>query len=107
MELSENYKKDYIMQDSREVFIKRVEELSQKEGLRDHEIADILGCSRATVNRTRRMYEIPMANLSNRQDKEFMCNYCGVTRFIRRKERRKKRCSECNKHKQSVTKATE
>lgn len=85
-----------MMDDFKKEFVKKVEYYSQQEGLRDHEIAEILGCSRATVNRTRQSNEIPMANLSNRKDKECMCEYCGKEYKIRRKERRRKGCPDSN-----------
>jgi hypothetical protein len=78
-----------------QVFLDRVRTLSQEQGWKDHEIAIELGCSRATVNRTRQAHDIPTANLSNRQDKECYCESCGKTYTIRRRERRKKRCFEC------------
>ena len=57
--------------------IEEVKRLSQQEGLTDKEIADILGCSRATVNRARQAHNIPKANLENRKDKEKKeCRLC-------------------------------
>lgn len=81
--------------DFKRQFIEKVEYYSQEEGLRDHEIADILGCSRATVNRTRQTHNIGTANLRNRKDKKCACEECGKEYMIRRKERRKKICDEC------------
>jgi transcriptional regulator with XRE-family HTH domain len=78
-----------------QVFLDKVRTLSQEDGWKDHEIAEYLGCSRATVNRTRQAHDIPTANLSNRKDKECYCEGCHKVYFIRRKERRKKRCFEC------------
>jgi predicted transcriptional regulator len=80
-------------------FIDKVLYYTQEEGLKDHEVADILGCSRATVNRTRQANEIPTANLRNRKDKECVCEDCNVKYLIRRKERRKKSCEVCIKSK--------
>lgn len=79
-----------------EEVLKQIRHYSQEEGLHDHEIAEKLGCSRATVNRKRQLHEIPMANLSNRQDKKCMCEYCGYAYTIRRKERRQKGCPPSN-----------
>ena len=76
-------------------FVEKIIYYSQEEGLKDHEIAEILGCSRATVNRTRQAHGIPTANLRNRKDKKCICEKCGAEYFIRRKERRKKYCPEC------------
>ena len=86
MSLIEAFKKE---------FVEKIETYSQEEGLKDHEISEILGCSRATVNRTRQAYGIPTANLRNRQDKACECEECGKVYNIRRKERRKKYCAEC------------
>jgi predicted transcriptional regulator len=80
-------------------FIDKVLYYTQEEGLKDHEVADILGCSRATVNRTRQANEIPTANLRNRKDKKCTCEECNVKYLIRRKERRKKSCEVCIKNK--------
>ena len=75
--------------------IKEITRLSQEEGLNDREIADLLGCSRATVNRVRVKTEIPKANLVNKKDKTFVCSGCGATVSIRRKERRTLLCEAC------------
>lgn len=75
--------------------IKEITRLSQEEGLNDREIADLLGCSRATVNRVRVSTEIPKANLENKKDKTYVCAKCGETVSIRRKERRKLHCDKC------------
>lgn len=75
--------------------IEQIRNLSQEEGLSDKEIADILGCSRATVNRARQQADIPTANLENRKDKTYDCSFCNETITIRRKERKKKYCPEC------------
>lgn len=86
MSFVENFKRE---------FIEKIWFYSQEEGYKDGEIADILGCSRATVNRTRHTYNIPTANLRNRMDKECVCDECGKEYMIRRKERRKRVCAEC------------
>lgn len=77
--------------------VDKIKHLSQDEGLSDKEIADILGCSRATVNRTRRAYAIPTANLQNRRDKHYTCTFCGEVVVIARKDRKKKYCDDCRK----------
>lgn len=78
-------------------FTEKVRHYSQDEGLRDQEIADLLGCSRATVNRTRRAAGIPTVNLGNRLDKVSVCNRCGVSELIRRHEPRSYACAKCSK----------
>jgi len=75
--------------------VKEIERLSSEEGLNDNEIADIIGCSRATVNRTRLEHDIPRANLQNKKDKVYECNTCLKSITIRRKERRKTTCPDC------------
>lgn len=75
--------------------IEQIKQLSQDEGLSDKEIADVLGCSRATVNRARQHTGIPTANLNNRKDKKYVCHFCKKEVVIRRKERKKKYCPEC------------
>lgn len=75
--------------------VDEIKRLGQEEGLQDDEIAEVLGCSRATVNRARREYGIPRANLLNRKDKEYTCAGCASLIVIRRKERRQLYCPEC------------
>lgn len=75
--------------------VDEIRRLSQEEGFADKEIAGILGCSRATVNRARRTHNIPTANLDNRKDKEYTCTFCEKVVVIARKERKKRYCKEC------------
>lgn len=75
--------------------VEKIRYLSQEEGLTDQEIANIIGCSRATVNRARQKYGIPRANRANRKDKSYVCQACQKVVWIRRKERRKRYCDEC------------
>jgi transcriptional regulator with XRE-family HTH domain len=75
--------------------VQEIRRLSQEEGLNDQEIAAILGCSRATVNRTRQANNIPTANLENRKDKEYTCTFCNKVVVIARKERKKRYCDDC------------
>lgn len=84
-----------FVEEFKKEFIDKVIYYTQEEGLKDHEVADILGCSRATVNRTRQAQGVPTANLRNRMDKECKCEECGKEYVIRRKERRKKYCEVC------------
>lgn len=84
-----------LMDHFRKEFIDNVRHLSQEEGLKDGEIAERLGCSRATVNRTRQAYNIPTANLRNRKDKHCICEACEKEYYVQRKERRKKYCNTC------------
>lgn len=75
--------------------VEEIRRLSQDEGLSDKEIATVLGCSRATVNRARRAHDIPTANLDNRKDKEYTCTFCEKVVVIARKERKKRYCDDC------------
>ncbi len=75
----------------------RVKELSQDEGLFDHEIANILHCHRVSVTRIRSKYGIPRPNLSNRKDKVQVCKRCGTKIILRRKERVRKYCPSCQR----------
>jgi transposase-like protein len=84
-----------LVGDFKKEFLENIEHYAQEEGLRDGEIAEILGCSRATVNRTRKLHDIPTANLRNRKDKECKCDECGKEYMIRRKERRRRQCKDC------------
>lgn len=74
---------------------KEIERLSQEEGLNDREIAEALGCSRSTVARSRKANDIPTACLHNKRDKKYVCGSCGQDVYIRRKDRRKFYCDEC------------
>jgi rubrerythrin len=82
--------------------VNEIKHLSQDEGLMDDEIAELIGCSRATVNRERNKFEIPTANLANRKDKVYVCRQCGKEYLIRRKERKPRVCNNCK----SKTKGT-
>lgn len=75
--------------------IEEVRKLSQEEGLHDDEIAKIIGCSRATVNKVRKDNNIPLSNLNNRKDKEYTCLDCKKVVKIKRSERRELICPEC------------
>jgi DNA-binding transcriptional regulator YiaG len=76
--------------------VAEIRRLSQDEGLKDGEIAAILGTSRATVNRARQKHGIPPANLRNRKDKECFCVKCNQAFFIRRHERKRHVCEMCS-----------
>lgn len=75
--------------------VQEIRRLSQEEGLSDTEIARILGCARATVNRTRLANNIPTANLRNRKDKTYTCRACNSIVVIPRKKRKKHYCDDC------------
>lgn len=75
--------------------VDEVRRLSQKEGLKDKEIAEILGMGHYTVWRIRKLYNIPRANLKMRKDKKFVCKKCGAEYTVRRCERRPRYCEVC------------
>lgn len=75
--------------------VDEIRRLSQQEGMKDNEIAEYLGCSRATVNRARKQHNIPKANLMNRQDKRYRCACCGGEAFVRRCAPRRLYCQLC------------
>jgi len=75
--------------------VDEIRRLTLEEGLRDDEIAAIIGCCRATVNRERIRNGIPTANLQNRKDKICICHKCGGKVYIRRKERKVTICESC------------
>lgn len=71
--------------------------LSQEEGLIDREIAEQLDCHRVTITRIRSRHNIPRPNLANRKDKVQICKRCGKEDVLRRKQRIKKYCKDCQK----------
>lgn len=77
--------------------IEEIRRLSQDEGYKDLEIANMLGVHRVTVTRVRNSHNIPKANLRNRKDKVTYCNRCG-TRFIIRRRERTRLCPQCECH---------
>lgn len=74
-------------------------DLSQNFGLNDRQISEKFGCERATITKLRIRHNIPRCNLMNRFDKTYSCALCGKTVTIRRKDRRKAFCKECEKNK--------
>ena len=79
--------------------VKKIIYLSQEEGLNDRQIAEKMGCARETVTRIRRDCNIPVCNKDNRQDKTYVCVRCKKTVTVRRKERRRAFCSDCEEKK--------
>lgn len=75
--------------------VEKVRKLSQEEGLNDRQIAEKLMCERATITRLRKRHNIPTCNLSNRLDKTYVCANCKKTITIRRKDKCKVLCKEC------------
>lgn len=71
-----------------------IRRLSQDEGMKDIEIALMLGIHRTTVTRVRIANDIPRAKVINRKDKRLTCNQCGERYIVRRWERIY-RCPTC------------
>lgn len=75
--------------------INKIIDLSQNYGMTDTEIARLIGCSRATINRARQKYSIPIRNIKNKIDKKYICIECKKEVYIRRSDSRKLLCSVC------------
>ncbi len=83
------------MRQTKQIIIDEITRLSQEEGLRDEEIANILGYNRVSISRIRKTYNIPKSITENRKDKETICPSCGNKYFIRRKEKYSIACPDC------------
>lgn len=83
------------MRQTSPIIVNEVRRLSQEEGLRDAEIADVIKYHRVTVQRIREANGIPTYNIDNRKDKRTLCPYCGKPYFIRRKETPGICCPDC------------
>lgn len=90
------------MRQTSPIIIEEIRRLSQDEGLRDGEIADIIKYHRVTVQRIRESNNIPTYNIENRKDKEEICPQCGKHYMIRRCEKAKIGCPECIKKINSI-----
>lgn len=77
------------------VIVNEIRRLSQEEGLKDAEIADIIQYNRVSVQRIRNEYGIPTYNKAVRKDKATRCPMCGHDYFIRRNEKPGICCPEC------------
>ena len=64
--------------------VEAVKKLSQEYGLSDQEIADMLGCCRATVQRARAKHGIPIANRVARKERMKMLSQT-VTQYRQEK----------------------
>lgn len=72
-----------------------IRELSQEFGMTDTQIAQMIGCSRATINRARNKHDIPIRNVKNKMDKSYICNECGNEILIKRSEQKRFICGDC------------
>lgn len=77
------------------IIVNEIRRLSQEEGLKDSEIADIIKYNRVSIQRIRNENGIPTYNKDNRKDKEVICPQCCAKYMIRRKERPGICCPSC------------
>lgn len=80
---------------TKQIIVDEIKRLSQEEGLKDNEIAELIGYHKVSVARIRKEYNIPKCNMSNRKDKEVICPLCHKKYFIRRNEKYGIGCHEC------------
>lgn len=77
--------------------INEIIRLSQQEGLKDSEIAEIIHYNRVSVQRIRKEYNIPTYNKDMRKDVAVVCPQCMKKYYIRRNEKAGICCPECTK----------
>lgn len=77
------------------VIVEEIRRLSQEEGLKDTEIADIIQYNRVSVQRIRKFYGIPTYNKEMRKDRPVTCPMCRRVYNIRRNEKPGICCPEC------------
>ena len=77
------------------IIVNEIRRLSQEEGLKDSEIADIIKYNRVSIQRIRQDNGIPTYNKDVRKDKKVVCPQCGEDYFIRRYEKPKVCCYKC------------
>jgi uncharacterized Zn-finger protein len=80
---------------TKQIIVDEIKRLSQEEGLKDNEIAEIIGYHKVSVARIRKEYGIPKCIMSNRKDKEVVCPLCHKKYFIRRNEKYGIGCNDC------------
>lgn len=79
------------------IIVNEIRRLSQEEGLKDSEIADIIKYNRVSVQRIRNENNIPTYNKEMRKDKDIICPQCGNHYFIRRNEKPGICCPNCER----------
>lgn len=87
------------------IIVNEIRRLSQEEGLKDSEIADIIKYNRASVQRIRKENDIPSYQKNNRKDKEAVCPQCCGHYFIRRYQKPGICCPECEEKANNIIKA--
>lgn len=83
------------MRNTSPIIVNEIRRLSQDEGLRDSEIAEIIKYNRVSIQRIRQDYGIPTYNIENRKDKDCVCPQCGNHYLIRRREKPGICCPTC------------
>ena len=79
------------------IIVNEIRRLSQEEGLKDSEIADIIKYNRVSIQRIRNENNIPTYNKDMRKDKKVICPQCGGDYLIRRNEKPGICCPKCVK----------
>lgn len=77
------------------IIVNEIRRLSQEEGLKDSEIADIIKYNRVSIQRIRQENGIPTYNKDVRKDKKVICPQCGQDYLIRRNEKPGICCPKC------------
>lgn len=77
------------------IIVNEIRRLSQEEGLKDSEIADIIKYNRVSIQRIRNEHNIPTYNKDVRKDKKVICPQCGGDYLIRRNEKPGICCPKC------------
>lgn len=77
------------------IIVNEIRRLSQEEGLKDSEIADIIKYNRVSIQRIRQENGIPTYNKMKRKDKKAICPQCCGEYFIRRDEKPGICCPTC------------
>lgn len=77
------------------IIVNEIRRLSQEEGLKDSEIADIIKYNRVSIQRIRQENGIPTYNKMKRKDKKVICPQCCGEYFIRRDEKPGICCPTC------------
>ena len=78
------------------IIVNEIRRLSQEEGLRDTEIAEIIKYNRVSIAKIRKANGIPAYNKMKRKDKSVICPSCKKNYFIRRDEEPGICCPECS-----------
>ena len=77
------------------IIVNEIRRLSQEEGLKDSEIADIIKYNRVSIQRIRNEHNITTYNKDVRKDKKVICPQCGGNYLIRRNEKPGICCPKC------------